>query len=253
MEWKKKIVGELREAAETYNGIYVLRVYGMRSPGLKELRKAWRDSKLFLGKNKVMALALGKTPESEVQPNAHKICSRLEGDSGLLFTDKSEEEVRSYFDKFVEKDFARGGSIATDTVELPEGPLDQFPHSIEPHLRSLGLPTALKRGVVTLIKDYTVCKKGETLNVEQAKLLKLLLIPMSEFRLVIDSVWTKPDEFKIVRPPQDLTDSSYVSGEEMDEDEEKAEGDEDDEELVELDSDVEVLGEDGGDTDESDD
>lgn len=43
-------------------------------------------------------------------------------------------------------DYARAGNKATFTVSLDPGPLEQFPHSMEPQLRQLGLPTALKRG-----------------------------------------------------------------------------------------------------------
>ena len=43
-------------------------------------------------------------------------------------------------------DYARAGNKATFTVNLDPGPLEQFPHSMEPQLRQLGLPTALKKG-----------------------------------------------------------------------------------------------------------
>jgi len=71
----------------------------------------------------------------------------------------------------VEKDYARAGFVATETVELPAGPLPQFAHSIEPHLRKLGLPTRLNKGVIELDRNHTVCKKGATLTPEQAKIL----------------------------------------------------------------------------------
>lgn len=51
-----------------------------------------------------------------------------------------------WFSKFKEVDFARAGNKATYTVSLDTGPLEQFPHSMEPQLRQLGLPTALKKG-----------------------------------------------------------------------------------------------------------
>ncbi len=51
------------------------------------------------------------------------------------------------------------------------GPLDQFSHSMEPYLRSLGLPTSLERGKVTLLQDYTVCEMASILTPEQAKLM----------------------------------------------------------------------------------
>lgn len=43
-------------------------------------------------------------------------------------------------------DYARAGNVAQMAVTLDEGPLEQFSHSMEPQLRQLGLPTALKKG-----------------------------------------------------------------------------------------------------------
>jgi mRNA turnover protein 4 len=77
----------------------------------------------------------------------------------------------SWFEDYSESDFARAGNIATDTVTLPAGPLPQFPHSVEPHLRQLGMPTSLQRGVVTLLSEFTVCKAGQALKPEQARIL----------------------------------------------------------------------------------
>lgn len=54
--------------------------------------------------------------------------------------------------------FCRTGATCRETVVLPEGPLPEFSHAIEPQLRSLGLPTTLNRGVVNLIKEHVVCK-----------------------------------------------------------------------------------------------
>ena len=44
------------------------------------------------------------------------------------------------------------------------------------------MPTALKKGVVTLLSDYTVCKKGDTLTSEQTRILKLLGKQQANFR-----------------------------------------------------------------------
>lgn len=72
---------------------------------------------------------------------------------------------------YEEIDYARSGFVAQETITLRKGPMADFPHSIEPHLRQLGMPTALQKGVVTLIKEYTVCKEGQTLTPEQARIL----------------------------------------------------------------------------------
>lgn len=47
--------------------------------------------------------------------------------------------------------------------------MEDFSHAIEPHLRSLGLPTKLHKGVINLYKEHTVCEKGKTLTPEQAR------------------------------------------------------------------------------------
>lgn len=53
-----------------------------------------------------------------------------------------------YFNNFKEVDYARAGNQAQMDITLDEGPLEQFTHSMEPQLRQLGLPTALKKGRV---------------------------------------------------------------------------------------------------------
>ena len=72
----------------------------------------------------------------------------LHGSVGLLFTNKSKAEVEEWFKTFSDSDFARSGFTAIESVSLDSGPLEQFPHNMEPQLRQLGLPTALKKGTV---------------------------------------------------------------------------------------------------------
>jgi mRNA turnover protein 4 len=61
------------------------------------------------------------------------------------------------------------------------------------------MPTSLKKGIVHLEKEFTVCKKGDKLTPEQAKILKLLDIKMSDFHLNLISVWSKGKIKKFLR------------------------------------------------------
>lgn len=79
------------------------------------------------------------------------------------------------------------------------GPLPDFSHAIEPHLRKLGMPTKLERGIVTLYSDYTVCEKGSILTPEQAKILKLLGRPIAEFKVLVECCFTKENGFEILK------------------------------------------------------
>ncbi|XP_075238210.1 ribosomal protein LP0-like isoform X2 [Lycorma delicatula] len=171
----------------------------MRNSKLKDVRGYWKDSRFFFGKNKVMALALGKSPEDEIMDQLSQLTVELKGQCGLLFTSKPKEEVIKWFKQYEERDYAKSGFIATDTVHLDEGPLPDFPHSIEPHLRQLGLPTSLQRGVVTLVKEHTVCNVGDILTPEQARILKLLGNQMAVFKLKLRCMWSNGtfEKFKV--------------------------------------------------------
>ena len=135
--------------------------------------------RFFFGKNKVMSIALGRNISEEYKPLLHKLSACLTGQCGLLFTNQSREELMKFFDHYLRdlKDFARTGDVASETVTLYEGPLKQFPHNLEPYLRTeLGMPTSLQKGVVTLLKDFQVCQRGQPLTSEQARILVCFFI-----------------------------------------------------------------------------
>lgn len=193
---KQQLVEDVRSCVEKYSHIYLFSVQNMRNNKLKSIRNEWKDSRFFLGKNRVISVALGRSKEDECKENVHEISKRLKGQCGILFTDKSSEEVFKYFNKHVESDYARSGNIASETVTLKPGPLEQFPFNMEPYLRQLGLPTSLQKGVVTLLKEHVVCKEGSTLTPEEARLLKLLCIHMAEFKVTIEAVWQSDGTFE---------------------------------------------------------
>jgi len=196
LERKQTLVEKVRENVDNYARIFVMNVDNMRNSKIKIVRQEWKHSRFFFGKNKVMALALGREPSEEYQENLHKLSQRLKGQCGLLFTNSTKDEVVKYFGSYSDSDFARSGNTATQTVVLDKGPLPQFSHALEPHLRKLGLPTSLQKGVITLIKDHKVCNDGETLTPEQCRILKLLGTQMAEFRVRLLCVWSKDGTFE---------------------------------------------------------
>ena len=110
-------------------------------------------------------------------------------------------------EEYAEEDYARSGFESTETVVLPAGPLEDFAHSIEPHLRQLGLPTTLQKGAVTLLQEYKVCSKGQILSPEQCKILVcihffnciLVFKPKNNFKLFLKQLLGKPlATFKLI-------------------------------------------------------
>nr|KAF6379443.1 MRT4-like protein, ribosome maturation factor [Myotis myotis] len=217
LELKQNLIEELRKCVDTYKYLFIFSVANMRNSKLKDIRNAWKHSRMFFGKNKVMMVALGRSPADEYKDNLHQVSKKLRGEVGLLFTNRTKEEVNEWFTKFAEMDYARAGNKATFTVSLDPGPLEQFPHSMEPQLRQLGLPTALKKGVVTLLSDYEVCKEGDVLTPEQARVLKLFGYEMAEFKVTIKYMWDAQSG-RFQQMGDDLPESASESAEESEED-----------------------------------
>ncbi|CAI0389473.1 unnamed protein product [Linum tenue] len=207
-EHKEGVVNGIREAVEKYPSVYVFGYENMRNLKFKEFRDQLKSSsRFFLGSNKVMQVALGRSAADELRPGIRKVSKLLRGDSGLLATNLPKEEVESLFREYEDYDFARTGSDATEKVELKEGPLEQFTHEMEPFLRKQGLPVRLNKGVVELISDFVVCEEGKPLSPESARILRLLGIKMATFKLHLICRWSS-DDFELYK--EGLDDASDI-------------------------------------------
>jgi len=163
----------------------------MSTNNFKSLREALPDSKFLMGKNKVIGVALGHDEETSYRPHTYRIAADLKGHCTLFFTNRTREECEEIFDKFEEQEFATGGAIAPETIVLEKGfnALKQFSHSMEPHLRQLGLPTRLVNSQIELLSDYLLAEEGKPLTVEKCKILKLLEKKMSRLKFQIKSFY----------------------------------------------------------------
>ena len=128
-EHKQKLVVELREALEEFERIFVFSFANFRTTHMKDIRMAWKDSRcssrsihtnrrslsscrFFMGKNKVMAVAFGRSDDDEYQDNMAglgkvrtdvppPLCSDLlisqllmkSGESGVVYTNRTRAEV----------------------------------------------------------------------------------------------------------------------------------------------------------------
>merc|ERR1712063_20985 len=192
---KQELAEDIREALENYQRVFVFSTNNMRNTALKEVRQEWKHSRFFFGKNKVMSLALGRTPEDEVRPDIHKLTAHLSNQCGLLFTNESSEDTKKFFEEYSSSDYARSGMEAPMTIELPEGPLKahelsehevSFPPSALNMLHTLGMKDAfLNKGVIELRQPFTVCTVGKAMSPEQCRILKLWTIQLADFRFLL--------------------------------------------------------------------
>jgi mRNA turnover protein 4 len=197
LELKQELVKKIRSRLDECSHLFVVRLYNERTDKLQTVRAHFPPSEssyFFFGKNRVMQVALGRTPAIEHLPSLSKISPYLVGKMGLMLTNRSPQEVLEYFNKLEMEDYARAGNHVKETVIIDEGSLDGFQHTMEPLLRSLGLMTTLKKGVIHLLKPFTICSKGDVLTPEQAKLLKLFQRPLAQFKIKVKAHWNKKTE-----------------------------------------------------------
>ena len=72
-ERRSKLIDELRELAEANEYIWVFAIDHFRNQHVQEIRKAWKPSRILMGRNAVMRVALGSSPESECRPGCSKL------------------------------------------------------------------------------------------------------------------------------------------------------------------------------------
>ncbi|TID31094.1 hypothetical protein CANINC_000338 [Pichia inconspicua] len=197
-ENKERIFDEVRGALDTFKYTYILGLDDVRTPVLQDIRKDWAESKLILGKKKVLQKALGQTPEEEYKDNLHKLTKFDEGLIGLLLTNETPETVTEYFDSYSRKDYARAKSRSPITFILPEGivysrggqiPIEEdvpMSHSMEPTLRNkFKLPTKMVHGKITLTEEVKIVEQGQVLNVTEALILKTFGVACAEFKVKV--------------------------------------------------------------------
>lgn len=207
-ENKDRLFENIRDTVPDYQFCFVFSVNNMRNNYLKEVRRELSDSRLFFGKTKLMAKALGQSPSESIAPGIEDLTPYLSGTVGLILTNRPAQAILDYFNGLAPVDFARAGVTAPREFKIPAGvvystagevPAEHdvpMEHSIEPELRRLGVPTRMVKGKVVLGEEsgegegYVVCKEGQVLDSRQTRLLKLFNVCLSEFRVQILAYWS---------------------------------------------------------------
>ncbi|KAI9344845.1 hypothetical protein DFJ73DRAFT_761679 [Zopfochytrium polystomum] len=250
---KLNLIERVREASETHPFLHLLSISNMRNASLQPLREVLSStSRIFFGKNRVVARALSST--SSADADTAPVTNLLKGNVGVCFSTLSTAELQELLDAHRVPYFAKAGVVAGRTVVIPEGKLlkrveavnifeldkdtygpaylptneeleaasglgvTAFPNNMETQLRALGMPTALKNGVILLIKPFTVCTEGQPLTPNQAHLLKHLNLMMATFAIDVFATWTKGELTMVGKEPS--IGASGENGQQMQEDEE---------------------------------
>lgn len=176
---KGKQIEALNELINNFESIWVFSIVHASTEFVKEMRLRLEPSKVYMGKNSLIQVAIREFEDTEKRPNLACLSPYLRGKVGILFSNAPPEEIVSAFEDFHESAFAITGQEVSETIEMEEGPLD-YPVSMAPLLAKLGVPVEAKHGELHLNANYTVCTAGDTLSKHQAHLLKLLDMKVGE-------------------------------------------------------------------------
>mmetsp|Transcript_5460 Transcript_5460/g.13302 ORF Transcript_5460/g.13302 Transcript_5460/m.13302 type:complete len:231 (-) Transcript_5460:214-906(-) len=179
------LIEEIRDSVDEFSNIFLFEVENMRNAALKDLRIQWKDSRFFIGRNKLMIVALGKDEEDEFRTGLSELANRVSGNCGLLFSNRDAKEVCRYFKDYKVPQFAKSGCSAPRKYTLSPRVLEGLPVSMEPQLRALGLPVRIKTGKLEIAVETTVCQEGAKLTPEQCKILEMFEEKMVNFRVKI--------------------------------------------------------------------
>ena len=223
-EHKTTYVDTVRNAIDASDRVYLFSYENMRSNHFKDVRLHFRgsgsskhgdgdmiddvdddvdegstslnDGRLFLGKNKLLQIALGRTPEDEYSDNLHQLSKLISGSVGLLCTNQNATHVEEYFKTLAVEDYARAGTVAERTILLTKEQIETHPVSMVEQFRKLGLPVEVQNGRVGFVggrMEWEVCKAGKELSVEQCKILVHMGVKLAVFRIGLVCRWEKQD------------------------------------------------------------
>jgi mRNA turnover protein 4 len=171
------------------------------APPSPALPLTFRQQRIYFGKTKLLARALGLTPADALLPGLDRLAPHARAGLGLIMTARAPGEVLSHFSAYSAPDYARAGATAPRRFALPRGRLFSragevaeeedvaVEASAEAALRRLGVPVAMDRGEVVLADEYVVCEEGQVLDGRQTALLKMFGVTMVDFRVAITAYW----------------------------------------------------------------
>lgn len=185
---KTKLIEVLRNYIDEYGQIFLFSYNNMRTSSFRKIRMDFKQCKLFLGKNSISQIALGRSVEEEYLDNLSHLSKMLDGKIGILFTKKDKTEVENYFNSFSSEEFALMGDVPEDDILLQPGELE-LPTTMRENLRKLGLVVETDDGKLILREPHYLAKKGQPLTAEQAKLLVKFDMRLSLFTVKLLCRW----------------------------------------------------------------
>lgn len=170
-EKKRLMYDTLKRLAREYKVIVLVKMKGVRSMQLMQIRKILADeAKIIMIKNRVAIKALTETGVKGID----KLCKELEDQNLLIFTNMNPFRLQMLLEKNKVYLPAKGGDVASEDILVPAGNTGLAPGPILSEFREVKIPTKIEEGTVWIAKDTVVAKAGEVISMKLASILSKL-------------------------------------------------------------------------------
>ncbi|SOV81596.1 ribosome biogenesis protein MRT4, putative [Plasmodium sp. gorilla clade G3] len=170
--------------------VYVLDIRTYSNNNLKIAIEHFKpNGKFFIGKNKLMKLALGINENNEVKPNMSKISELLIGNRILLITKDGPLSVLKFFNEFQPEEYIKHGNISPQDITLKCGDVLNVPVSMQKDLQKRKLNFDIIDQKIILKENKVLAEKDKLISLENSKILRMLNMKIAFFDITVLGYW----------------------------------------------------------------
>jgi large subunit ribosomal protein L10 len=197
-QWKREEVDELVEFVDSYESIGIVRVTGIPSRQLQNMRRdLYGTAAVRMSRNTLMERAL-----EEVDEGVEELVEYLAGQVALVGTDDNPFGLFKQLEASKTPAPINAGEVAPNDIVIPEGDTGVDPGPFVGELQQVGASARIMDGSIQVTEDSTVLEEGEVVSADLANVLSELGIEPKEVGLDLravfsDGVLFEPDELAI--------------------------------------------------------
>jgi large subunit ribosomal protein L10 len=197
-QWKQEEVDELVEFVDSYESVGIVRVTGIPSRQLQNMRRDLHGkAAVRMSRNTLMERAL-----DEVDDGLEDLTEYIAGEVALIGTDDNPFGLFKQLEASKTPAPINAGEVAPNDIVIPEGDTGVDPGPFVGELQQVGASARIMDGSIKVTEDSTVLAEGEVVSAELANVLSELGIEPKEVGLDLRAVFSEgvlfePDELAI--------------------------------------------------------
>jgi large subunit ribosomal protein L10 len=195
-QWKREEVAELVDFVDSYQSVGVVRVTGIPSRQLQNMRRDLHGTAAVrMSRNTLMERAL-----DEVDAGVEELAEYVSGEVALVGTDQNPFGLFKELEASKTPAPINAGEVAPNDIVIPEGDTGVDPGPFVGELQQVGAAARIMDGSIQVTEDSTVLEAGEVVSAELANVLSELGIEPKEVGLDLRAVFSEG----VLFDPEDL-------------------------------------------------